>query len=311
MPLDLEMSINNALVKQVNSSNDSHKISKLHFEFNYDKTRGKLPNKFNILILWEPKSVMPWQYKKSVLKKFDLIIPMSPWRAKNLGITNWAFHPSKIEFISIDENLRNKNVVMVNAAKFSASNQSLYGMRRKISKKLHSMNIGYELYGQNWHMKKSKELRERIWAIRKEVAALNLPSLPEALSEITYDYPEYIGPVNNKINLLSKYRYSLVIENESDWITEKLFDALSARCVPIYIGPDLSRFKQLSKCVIQLEPSTKAISEFFSNEDTDLYIKKKAAVDNFLAYSEEVKLFALEVVSEQISKIVKNHYFTV
>jgi hypothetical protein len=309
MPLDLEMSINNALVKQVNSSNDSHKISELHFEFNYDKTRGKLPNKFNILILWEPESVMPWQYKKSVLNKFDLIIPMSPWRAKNLGITNWVFHPSKIEFISINENLRNKNVVMINAAKFSASNQSLYGIRRKISKKLHSMNIGYELYGQNWHMKKSKELRERIWAIRKELSAFNLPNLCEAFSEITYNYPEFLGPVDDKLSKLSEYRYTLVIENDLDWITEKLFDALSARCVPIYIGPDLSRFKQLRKCVIQLAPSVKAIEQFFNSHNAGLYNLKKAAVNDISSYSEDLKQFALESVSEKISTIVKNNYF--
>lgn len=310
MPLDLEISINNALVKQVNSIDHYRRISELHFEFNYDKTRGKLPNKFNILILWEPKSVMPWQYKKSVLNKFDLIIPMSPWRARNLGIINWAFHPSKIEFIPINENLRNKNVVMVNAAKFSASNQSLYGLRRKISKKLHSMNIGYELYGQNWHMKKSKELRERIWAVRKELSAFNLPNLSEAFSEISYNYPEFLGTVDDKLSKLSEYRYSLVIENDPDWITEKLFDALAARCVPIYIGPDLGRFKQLDKCVIQLAPSVKAVEEFFYNHNQSLYNLKKAAVDALSSDSEDLNEFALDSVSEKISTIVKNNYFT-
>jgi hypothetical protein len=310
MPFNLEMAINNALQKQVNTSSDSHKISELHFEFNFEKSRGKLPNKFNVLILWEPESVMPWQYKRSVLNKFDLIIPMSPWRAINLGIAHWAFHPSKIESISIDENLRNKNIVMVNAAKFSGSNKSFYGLRRKISKKLQSMNIGYELYGQNWHMKKSKELRERIWAVRKELLALNFPSLLEAFSEITYGYPEFLGPLDDKLSKLSEYRYSLVIENDPDWITEKLFDALSAKCVPIYIGPNLSRFKLLSKCVIQLEPSVKAIEQFFISDNIDLYNLKKAAVDDFASYSEDLKLFALESVSDEISSIVKNHYLT-
>jgi hypothetical protein len=310
MPFNLEMAINNALQKQVNTSSNSHKISELHFEFNFEKSRGKLPNKFNVLILWEPESVMPWQYKRSVLNKFDLIIPMSPWRAINLGIAHWAFHPSKIEFISINENLRNKNIVMVNAAKFSASNKSLYGLRRKISKKLHSMNIGYELYGQNWHMKKSKELKERIWAVRKELIAFNFPNLREAFSETIYGYPEFLGPVDDKLSKLSEYRYSLVIENDSDWITEKLFDSLSARCVPIYIGPDLSRFKQLSKCVIQLEPSVEAIEKFFKSDNIDLYNLKKTAVNDFASYSGDLKLFALESVSDEISTIVKNHYLT-
>ena len=42
----------------------------------------------------------------------------------------------------------------------------------------------------------------------------------------------------------------------------------------------------------------------------DLYNLKKAAVDDFASYSEDLKLFALESVSDEISSIVKNHYLT-
>ena len=308
MPTSLAIAISKALEAQIVSNRDLQKISNLHFEFNYEKTNGKLPNKFNILILWEPQSVMPWQYKKSVLKKFDLVIPMSPWRAENLGFNQWAFHPSSITPMQIDESLRKKNIVMINAAKFSANKNSLYGLRRKSSKKLFDMNVGYELYGQNWHMKKSKELRERIWAVRKELMALNFPNLFEAFSDIKYKYPEYMGPINEKLTKLAEFKYALVIENELDWITEKLFDALSAGCVPLYIGPNLSKFDQLSKCVIQLEPSIEALSHFFTHNNTYLYLSKKLSVDNLKSNSRDVNLFSLEKVAEKMATIVKNAY---
>lgn len=308
MPPVLAIAISRAIEEQKVSDQDLHKISNLHFEFNYDKPYKKLPNKFNTLILWEPQSVMPWQYKKSVLSKFDLVIPMSPWRAENLGFKQWAFHPSTITSIQIDESLRKKNIIMINAAKFSANKNSLYGLRRKLSKKLFDMNVGYELYGQNWHMKKSKELRERIWAVRKELMAFNFPDLLEAFTDITYKYPEYMGPIDEKLTKLSEFKYALVIENELDWITEKLFDALSAGCVPLYIGPNLSKFEQLNRCVIQLEPSVKAVSHFFTQENTDLYLSKKLSVDNLKSGSRDVNLFSLEKVAEKIASIVKNAY---
>ena len=105
---------------------------------------------------------------------------MSPWRAEKLKLKNWAFHPGRIKSLKVDEKTRTKNIVMINAAKFSANFSSNYGLRRDISKKLFASNLGYELYGQNWNMPKFKELQERIWSIRKEVQALNIPNLFEA-----------------------------------------------------------------------------------------------------------------------------------
>jgi hypothetical protein len=37
---------------------------------------------------------------------------------------------------------------------------------------------------------------------------------------------------------MRQYRYAIVIENESSYLTEKLFDALRAGCLPVYVGLD-------------------------------------------------------------------------
>ena len=288
---------------------DNFKDSDIHFEFNFDKGNIKQQGKFNVLILWEPKSFMPWQYKESVMAKFDLVIPMSPWRAEKLKLENWALHPGEIKSLKVDEKTRTKNIVMINSAKFSANFSSNYGLRRDISKKLFASKLGYELYGQNWNMPKFKELRERIWAIRKEVQAFNIPDLFEAFSNISYRYPEYRGPSADKFLELSRFRYALVIENESDWITEKLFDAISAGCVPVFIGPDLTQFPMLSKCTIQLKPCASTVLEYFRNVTENSYLAQKKLVDQVRGDSKELEIFSIENISLKMAKItLDNHH---
>lgn len=51
-------------------------------------------------------------------------------------------------------------------------------------------------------------------------------------------YGRGYNPVNNKIEALKDYRYSIVVENETsdEWITEKLIDCLITGTIPIYWG---------------------------------------------------------------------------
>lgn len=49
-----------------------------------------------------------------------------------------------------------------------------------------------------------------------------------------------VRPVADKLATLRRYRYALVIENVRwpGYVTEKVFDALAAGCVPLYMGPE-------------------------------------------------------------------------
>lgn len=201
--------------------------------------KSKLPETdFRVLVLQEPSVVKPWQYKKKLRQEFDLVIPMSPWRASSLGYEDFVFQPydgcrSKL----IEAKVRTKKIVMINSAKFSASARSNYGLRRETSKLLHKKFSSYELYGDNWKMSKFRELQKRVIAVRYSLKAREKMSLREAFSELFYRYPEYKGPIKSKETVLTVSQLSLVIENESDCITEKLFDSICSGCVPVYVGP--------------------------------------------------------------------------
>lgn len=301
LPLDLVLNGKT----EYDFENQSKLDSDIHFEFNYEKNRGCLPGKHNILILWEPKSFMPWQYTQECLNLFQLVIPISPWRAESLGLENWILHP-----ITFNNNTklctnRDKTVVMINAAKFSANPKSLYGFRRKISRALFKSDIDYDLYGVNWKMNKMKEIRERIWSSRKEVQAKKIPSLKEAFSDVFYRYPEYRGPVLDKIYTLSQYKYALIIENEPDYISEKLFDAIFAKTIPIYVGPNLDRFDFLSKIVYQCKPELESILEILQ-EDNDLIYSEKMRLISELN-SRDFKIFTTKYNCEKLAKITETY----
>jgi len=278
--------------------------SDIHIELDFDNLKSRLIGKFNVLILSESSTVVPGQYRKSVLNRFDLVIPAGQIRANKLGIKSWAPNPYNFKIQKINNELRTEEVVMINSAKFSANKNSLYGLSRNVSKELNLRNIGYKLVGENWRMPKTKELRERIWAVRKEVGAGNFPHLTEAFSNFFYNYPEYIGRVDNKINELTKYKYALIIENEADYISEKLFDAICAGCVPVYIGHDLSSFEKLSRCVIQIEPKVNEIINFFMKDNNILYKEKKDYIDNLDNYLSDINIFSPTRSAKKISRIL-------
>ena len=55
----------------------------------------------------------------------------------------------------------------------------------------------------------------------------------------------YKGPCNSKLELLSKYRFSLCYENMpmQGYITEKIFDCFYAGAIPVYLGaPNINQF---------------------------------------------------------------------
>jgi hypothetical protein len=53
------------------------------------------------------------------------------------------------------------------------------------------------------------------------------------------------GPAKSKLHVLSRYRFSICIENQllDGWVTEKMLDCMRAGCVPVYLGaPDVERW---------------------------------------------------------------------
>lgn len=84
------------------------------------------------------------------------------------------------------------------------------------------------------------------------------------------DYTSWRGPVIDKEHVMAKYKFNLCYENSDGppgYITEKLFDALRAGCVPIYWGdPHISETVPSSAFIDKRDfDSNESLFRFVSN----------------------------------------------
>jgi hypothetical protein len=284
----------------------NYKGSDIHFVFDYVDSMPLLPGKKNVLILLEPRSVNPFQYRQKNLDKFDLVIPVGRTRAENLGLLDYINCPIKFLPATKEINVRKLDFVILNANKFSANKNSLYGVRRKFSRYLYSSGANYQLHGLNWKMPKQKEFRERIWSVRKEIYSFNKPNFREAFSDFFYSYPEYIGETKNKQDILIKSKFAVIVENEKDYISEKIFDAIYSGCVPLYVGPNLDEFEKLSSCAVQINSNTKSLKNFIENYSEDHYQEKFSNILEAINNSDSFSEFSFKENIDKIVTIVRN-----
>ena len=80
----------------------------------------------------------------------------------------------------------------------------------------------------------------------------------------------YLGEAVNKVEVMSDYKFALVIENDQSFVSEKLFDALFAGCVPIYVGANLDFLNLPSGLVFESGPTVKDLRATFDRaQDVD------------------------------------------
>jgi hypothetical protein len=89
----------------------------------------------------------------------------------------------------------------------------------------------FDLYGTRW----GEYYFKGLLSIANPVLA-RLHKKSDALR--CYNFPAWRGTVESKRRTLSRYKFCICYENAQydGWITEKIFDAMFAGCVPIYLG---------------------------------------------------------------------------
>ena len=91
----------------------------------------------------------------------------------------------------------------------------------------------FHLFGRGWD--RPAALPGRLGRVRNQLRKILARFLPAKSP-----YATWRGPVDDKIELLTRARFCLAHENCRDlagYVTEKLFDCFRAGCVPVYVGP--------------------------------------------------------------------------
>jgi hypothetical protein len=188
----------------------------------------------------------------------DLIVDVGRPNASGGIRVNWP-QTWNLDYI---EGIQNPNVpranrfAVINAHKLSFVPGELYSLRRHFV----TQSAQIDTWGPNWD---AKIWRRGMTAIKEFIIALG-HGAGVSLSALKFWFnnpTSYRGLSSNKLETLASYRYSLVIENTAEFMTEKLFDSVFAGTFPIYVGPEIELFGIPSFVALQASPNVDSIAK--------------------------------------------------
>ncbi len=203
-----------------------------------------------VLIANEPSVVIPEHGQARILRKFDRVIFVGrpggeiqlKWPQAWRTLAN---NPRKMD-----------RVVLINADKWSFISGHCYWLRAALV----TSDAPIDVFGHGWGRGASVRFAHRIFELLRTLAAGEFPTF-KGLRFLIAKPKFYKGLVEDKISEMSKYKVALVIENSLELMTEKLFDAWFAGCIPVYVGPDIKRFGLPEDLVVWSEPNIASIKK--------------------------------------------------
>jgi hypothetical protein len=115
----------------------------------------------------------------------------------------------------------------------------------------------------------------------------------------------YLGSPSEKLELMSGYRVAVVIENSVTYLSEKIFDAFFAGCIPVYVGPPISSYGIPENLVVQVGASVREVAQGIlvaQGIDYDLWKEK---VNTFLTSDSTVEAWTETKVYQRLLDIIQ------
>ena len=207
-----------------------------------------------ILIRNEPVVVWPQNYNKRLIKRVDKVIDVGQYDSKVKTFVPWPQDWTQVKNFIPTNVIRFEKIALINGNKIGFIKGELYSLRRECIYKIKNL----DLYGAGWGI---KPFRKFLIMSAEIVIAIKNGFFPKIKSiKYWFRHPlNFQGAPDSKFDVLQKYKYSLVIENSENYMSEKLFDAFIAGNIPIYVGPAVELFNIPSNLVIQVEPNLRSI----------------------------------------------------
>lgn len=252
--------------------------------------RSNLDRNMKHLLLWEPPMIDYQRHQHSALKQYGTIwSPTINWAKKqNTRFFKWPQLLLEKQDESLEKwALRENKSAMVLANKFSAFKGELYSLRRELGIKT-AKNSVMDLYGDKWNLNRMYSYRHYFGnLIRTPIWKISLKSWIYVGSQ----QKNYKGISQNKAETCRNYRIVVVLENSTDYISEKFFDAFASGAIVIYVGPALNQFGIPDESAILVEPNVnsivKKIIEITNLETKEQYEISRNQQNNILSVSSD------------------------
>lgn len=276
------------------------------------------------ILIREPFAIYPKQFRSEILDKYGLVLGpgfVHQSRINSLKLPCPYTYSNNPNIVTLDE-VRSNNISLISdklctpniaewkkrdiscsmiaSNKVSATSHSNYALRRFLAKKFESE---IAVFGDLWTSTLSSKIHHRL-----QVASFNLksgyfPNLLSLYGNLFERYPHAQGQVSNKHAILKSSRFSIIIENDNFFCTEKIIDCMINGAIPVYLGSDPTQFGipnnsyiDFSVFVHQIEHLTEILESYPCEsllENAYNYLTSSNFIDNWPANRVYSKLYSV------------------
>jgi hypothetical protein len=272
----------------------------------YYRRLRQMPGKKLYLFLFENPANRPDNYWRWNHRHFEKVFTWDPeWVDDKKYVKMWL--PVRIpDSFAIDRSEKTKLCVTIVSQKYSGHQAELYSERVRAIRWFEREHPSeFDLFGLNW---------DRLYFPGK-LSRLNLflqrfyAEFPSAAH--VRRFPSFRGPVKSKNAVMRGYKFAIAYENAAfpGYVTEKIFDAFFAGCVPIYAGaPDVIDYIPPETFIDKRNfPDYAGLYRFLAGMSDNEYNDRLDAIESFVR-GERIKLFGPENYTGIILKhIVEPH----
>jgi hypothetical protein len=280
----------------------------------------------SVLIRLEPAAVFPQQYEQRVEKLYGHII--TPGSSTSIPAFPWPYYfhqnplhpdtkpPSLEEVVSnaLREGFfdfeqwsqRPIRLSLIASNKVSPTKKNNYKLRRKLAKAIPKEVL--IIYGGLWNSNLTSRIRHRVGVLKFSLHSRVVPNLCEIYGNLFRSYPSAIGVIADKHDVISKSKFSLVIENDNNYVSEKLIDALVGGSIPIYFGGDYQGVGIPSGLAVTDLSSEKDIVSFLENISEQRILEFQDELQEWLQTPSFYKLWAGDHVFATIADEITQYF---
>jgi hypothetical protein len=282
------------------------------------------------LIRLEPEAVYPAQHRSRVENLYGVIITPGSLIGDSTPRIPWPYYfnqnPLQPETDTLDLKMVISNALsegvfdfakwmerpitlsLIASNKVSSIRENNYKLRRKIAFQI--PKGGLSVYGGLWNENFLTKIRHRAGVVKFALNSKLFPNLLEVYGNFFRKYVNSVGSVTDKHEVVKMSKFSLIIENDNNYISEKLIDAFLGGSIPIFFGGDFEKIGIPPKLVFSNFTNARDISNIIAQvSDKDVRAYQEGVVewlqsDLFLNQWEGDLVFA--TIADEITKYFRN-----
>ena len=276
------------------------------------------------LIRLEPMAVFPVQYKVEIEALYAKVFTPGSLRQVGGNQLRWPYyfnqnplrpekHSPNLELVLVKasktgvfefENWRQRpiSISLIASNKVSPISRNNYKIRRKLASSISADTL--KIYGNLWNKNLLSKLAHRASVAYSTLKSGNSLNILEIYGGLHRKFPGYVGTVIDKHKIINKSKFSLVIENDDDYVSEKLIDALIGGSIPVYIGGDVTRIGIPPELVQSNLRKKKEILDFIGTFTDEEAIQKLRAIQQWLSSESFLNSWSGDKVFTEIADMI-------